>query len=327
MYTSRILLSALLAGAVGVASANVEIDIDFETDASTAFTVVTFDAGAADDFVVNFDYDYIAAGIPLAPSSTVGDTKGLYIQVNSGDATAQRAGVNAILNLTGPLVGLDDYTLKFDVFANVPVGATTPSEFIYYGSSTGASFLHGAGADLPGATWNGFAFGHSNDGGFTSDYVYYEGEGTGTNGYFPHLPQWWGVPTAAPANALFNNTDTQWADFLDIATTGTTTAGTQRNIWLTVEVEIENGDTAFVYYTPPGKARTLVSNPAGVTIGNGPTTLETPGTPFSNIDASNPFIGYSDINTSISTNTVYVVFDNVQLIVPSTSNVNDWTMY
>jgi hypothetical protein len=324
MRLQKLLLASTLVGCAAMAQATPIVTVDFETPAAPAFTVVSFDNGGNNDFVINFDYDYVAAGIPLAPNS-MGGTKGLFLQVNSGDVTGSPAGVNAIINLAPPNDNLTDYTLKFDVYCRW-VSGTGTSEFFYYGSSTGTSPVWGGG--LTSATWNGFAFGQCTEGGFTSDYVYYEGVGdtvSKPNVYAPHLPQWWGIPTAPPSNPTFNNLDASWQTFFDIATTGTAVAGVATNIWLTVELEVQNGNTAYVYFTPPGKSRTLVSKPAGITIGNGPTTFATPEAAFTGIDVSNPFIGYADINTSISSTDIYAVFDNVQVILPS--SVPEWSVY
>lgn len=332
----KLILSAALVAVTTGASAQVLVSANFETNQASLFTLSTFDQGAANDFSVAFEYDYVAAGVPLAPNSTSGQTKGLQIIVNSGDATGQPAAVNALINLSGAnqatLASEPRYILKFDVYGSAPTGAAASSEFFYYGSSTGTSTLWGGG--LTTATWNGFGFGQTIDGGFSSDYVYYEGLGTGANGYYPHNPRWWGVPTSAnpadslPTTAIFNNSNNEWTNFLDTTTTLTTVAGVARNTWLTVELEVVNGTTANVYFTPIGKSRTLVSDPAGVTIGNGPLREATPGTAITGIEARRPFIGYADINTSISPTTVHAIFDNVQVLIPlPVLEAENWNLY
>lgn len=305
--------AAALAMPAYLSAQTVLFEADFETDQSANFNIIGFDAGGNDDWALDFEFDYIAAGIPLAPNSEPGDTNGLQMLANSNDATAAAAYVNAFLDVSG----LGEYVLQFDLFHH-PLAASGTTEFAYWGAGDGVLPI------APGQTdYNGFAFGATGEGGASSDYVYYEGAGTGTAGYFPDFPRWW--DTATPPN--MNNTDQDWLDFFD-EDTGTETLGSPDQIWVTIQMEVledasaPSGYVVNVYMTAPGKARELVTAP----------DLEV-GAEAGALDLSTPMIGYGDVFSSISDTNNFGVFDNVIVFdeLPADpgppSNVNNWQLW
>ncbi len=96
---------------------------DFDTDHSANYTV-RFGAGNdVDDKLVDFNFDYSTAGIPVAPNTTNGTTRGLKLTVNK-DATGSAAGVNVYAN---GVSFSNEYVLRLDMyttFTNVPAGTT-----------------------------------------------------------------------------------------------------------------------------------------------------------------------------------------------------------
>jgi hypothetical protein len=97
---------------------------DFSADSSLDWVSrfgannLIFDAQAV------FAYDYSAKGIPSAPSTLDGSTKGLFVQVNKNEATA--VGGAAALNLyPAGKTFAGNYALRFDMYLNFGSVATT----------------------------------------------------------------------------------------------------------------------------------------------------------------------------------------------------------
>jgi hypothetical protein len=96
---------------------------DFDVDHSANYTVRFGADNGVDDKLVDFNFDYSTAGIPIAPHTTNGTTRGLKLTVNK-DATASAAGVNVYAN---GVSFSNEYVLRFDMyttFTNVPAGTT-----------------------------------------------------------------------------------------------------------------------------------------------------------------------------------------------------------
>lgn len=91
---------------------------DFNSDTSDAYAVLLANEGR--DGIV-FDYDYSAVGIPEAPNSMSGGTRGVKFTVNDPfeDTEAAPSAVQiAPFDLGDVLLG-QDYTLTYDVWMNV----------------------------------------------------------------------------------------------------------------------------------------------------------------------------------------------------------------
>mgnify|MGYP003333450516 FL=1 len=107
---------AALGALVGTASAQstVLISDTFETDTSGDYTIV-------DDGTPNgtqaFNWDYAAAGIPLAPRSQPGDASGLRLTANDTDGSA-----DAWTLFHNTPVTADFYTLTVDAYMNWEIG-------------------------------------------------------------------------------------------------------------------------------------------------------------------------------------------------------------
>jgi hypothetical protein len=96
---------------------------NFETDTSADW-IVRFGANNGIYDATNaFAYDYVAAGIPLAPRSGAGTGKGLFVAVNKYNATALgSAGIN--LYPSGKTFS-GDFALRFDMFLSLGTVSTT----------------------------------------------------------------------------------------------------------------------------------------------------------------------------------------------------------
>ena len=96
---------------------------DFDTDHSANYTILFGADSGPDTKVVDFNFDYGVFGIPVAPHTTNGTTRGLKLTVNKG-AIGAAAGVNAYAN---GVSFSNAYALRFDMyttFTNVPAGTT-----------------------------------------------------------------------------------------------------------------------------------------------------------------------------------------------------------
>ncbi len=104
---------------------------DFDTDTSANYGVQFGAENGIDDKTVLFNYDYSLDGIPAAPKSTGGTTRGLKLTVNKTDATAAgSAGVNLYplsLNLA------NDFVLRFDMFLRYSSVAAGTTEHAIFG--------------------------------------------------------------------------------------------------------------------------------------------------------------------------------------------------
>ncbi len=138
---------------------------DFEVDSSADYTVVK-QANSADpndiDSTATFGFDYVAAGIPLAPRSVMGDTGGLRMTCN--DVAGVSNAITAFHNLE--LTGLDDYRLLVDVYMGVTgTGGTT--EHMHVGVAGDGSTVNSLFYPITGS---GHFMAMTGEGGSSSDY-------------------------------------------------------------------------------------------------------------------------------------------------------------
>lgn len=218
-------LCALVAGTLATAAhAQVVISDNFEVDSSANYTLVT---DATPDNSRVFAFDYVAAGIPLAPRSQPGDVGGLWLSVNDtlGAVDAQT------LFHTTP-VDADRYRLTVDVRMCF-TGVTSTTEHGHVGvGGDGMTFnqvfspISGSGAFL--------AF--TGDGGSASDYRWFRAPGNS--------------PVGDPANTTLANTHPSYlgrgsnntgAFFQSLfPAPPSTIAGSPGNVWTTLEIYVDN---------------------------------------------------------------------------------------
>jgi len=102
---------------------------DFDSDTSPNYGVRFAAVNGIDDKIVAFNYDYSADGIPPAPHTIGGTTRGLKVTVNK-DATGSAAAVNVYpLNVAFS----NDYVLRFDMFQKFNPNAAGTTEHALFG--------------------------------------------------------------------------------------------------------------------------------------------------------------------------------------------------
>ena len=180
-----------------------------------------FDANSSSGWTINqsqpdgnatFAYDYSADGLPSAPNSVGGTTKGLRLRVNDTNATA--SGIS--LSPTGKNF-TNDYRLRFDVWINYngPLfdGGSQSTEFFAAGIGTKGITTQWS---LGGATVDGIWFAIDGDGGNGSDYRVWRSNvnqtAAGNPGLFPagaqnvgnaYYAEFGGDPAPAAQQAAF----------------------------------------------------------------------------------------------------------------------------
>lgn len=144
--------------AAPVSAAPILISDDFESDTSANYTVV--DDGTADG-TSTFAFDYIGAGLPLAPHSTAGDTGGL--RLTSNDTAGATDAITAFHNTA---VTADEYHLSVDVYMGVTgTGGTT--EHAHVGVAGDGATFNSLFSPISGS---GHFLAFTGEGGSSSDY-------------------------------------------------------------------------------------------------------------------------------------------------------------
>jgi hypothetical protein len=219
--------TALLCGAaLLVASstqASVIISENFESgNAATNFTLV--DDGTPDGFA-NFAFDYVAAGIPLAPNSAAGDRLGLQLAVNQ-----TLGAVDALTAFYNVPVNADKYSLSVDVFIS------------FTGTAGTTEHAHvGVGGD--GVTTNSLFTPISGSG----SYIAFDGDGGSASDYRWYLAPANGGPTTVPntdPSYLGNGSNNTNPFFQQLFPN---TNGSPGNIWTTVGVEVDAGTISYFF--------------------------------------------------------------------------------
>jgi hypothetical protein len=196
---SSLVLTAALAQAGKDASAQSLFSANFETDTTANWTV---NKATADNFA-DFFFDYSTVGIPAAPHSVAGTTRGLKLQANPSAGVFSGLSVSPTgQHFTG------SYTVRFDLWMNyngpLPAGGNGSTQVTSYGLGTG-----GTTAQWAGGTQDSVWFGATGDGGSSVDYrAYSPAYPTGavpTNGVFTA-----GTSTSPDAR---NNTHPYYAQF------------------------------------------------------------------------------------------------------------------
>ena len=227
-------LLVLAAGSLAAttASAQVVISDNFEVDSSANYTIV--DDGTPDG-TQTFAFDYVAAGIPLAPRSAVGDLGGLRLAAN----TTLGAADSATVFHNTPVNALQ-YKLTVDVFMNfVGTSATTVHTHVGVGGN-GTTFnqlftpISGSGAYI--------AF--TGDGGSGSDYRWFRDAANSP----PGDPANTTLPNSHPSYLGHgsNNVNPFFSSLFP--SPPSTIVGSPGNIWTTVEIFVDNANGVISFY-------------------------------------------------------------------------------
>ncbi|MCP3919880.1 MAG: hypothetical protein GY711_30475 [bacterium] len=219
-----LLLAAIGTMAATSASAQIISD-DFEVDSSADYTIVN---DGTPDGTQSFAFDYIAAGIPLAPRSAPGDTGGLKLTVNDTVGTQD---AHTLFHNTA--VSVTHYKLTVDVWMNFVLGNTGTTEHAHVG----------VGGD--GVTFNQLFSPISGSGA----YIAFDGDGDSISDY-----RWYrACVNNPPGDTACTTLPNDHASYLGHGSNNTgvffqglftsppaTTPGSPGNIWTTLEIEVDN---------------------------------------------------------------------------------------
>jgi hypothetical protein len=282
---ARIIASVALAMAGStMASANLIVDT-FETDSSGNYTVV--DDGTPNG-TTNFSFDYVAAGIPLAPRSAPGETRGLRFTANDSAAAT-----DALTAFHSTSVG-GSYKLSVDVFMGYALPPSASTEYAHVGVGGNGTTFNSVFTPISGS---GAYIAFTGDGGSASDYRWFRDSantpiGDGSSTTLPNTHPSYLGNGSNNTNAFFSNT-------LFPATTGTTVVGSPGNIWTTVDVTVDNGTISFAF--------------------NGTLTFQ--GAYAGNLDGL-VSLGLADTFTSVDAGDVFTLYDNLTVTaVPEPSSI------
>lgn len=301
MNTSLIRASLAVAASVAATSASAQLVFfdSFDLNHSALWTVNPVGSGVSD---ANFFFDYSTMGIPSAPNSAFGSTRGLQLRANLFGSTAVfPAGVS--VSPTGlSLVG--DYELRYDLWMNfngpAPEGGTGSTQVTGAGIGTA-----GTSPQIAGGTIDSVNFGATADGGSSVDFrAYSPGSQTGyteASGVFAAGTQAGARNSSDPYYlSLGGNTVPAEQTALFPEQTGTTGAGAPGFKWHD-SVITKNGST--VTWSLDGILIATVDLGAAGTLGGG-----------------NILFSQYDINASVSTDTnspftSFGLVDNVRVTV------------
>ncbi|WP_197526708.1 hypothetical protein [Botrimarina colliarenosi] len=217
-----------------------QISDSFETDTSANYTVVDDSNGASGDGVfdgtIAFAYDYVAAGIPLAPRSLPGDVGGLRMTVNDteegeeGATTTEEDHITAFNNLS--IAG--SYRIDVDMYMGVNLGASGTTEFAHVGvAGSSTDFL----SIFTPTTDNGY-------------YVSITGEGGSGSDYRTSAPGNAAIPSGDPVYLNPTNTTNSATEPYLSLYPNTEVPGSPTNIWTTLTITVADTVTYFLDGTP-----------------------------------------------------------------------------
>jgi hypothetical protein len=205
---------------------------DFEADTSASWAINNGPSDSAADFF----FDYSTVGIPSAPNSSGGSTRGMKLQANQSLGMFSGMSVSP----TGQSFS-GDYALTFDWWANFngpfPAGGNGSTQLSTYGIGTS-----GGVAQWPGATHESVWFGATGDGGSSADWRAYSS--AAVSGYQDTS----GVYAAGSVTGSRNSSNAYYAGFggnsapaaqvaLYAQQTGATAAGSAGMEWHQVRID------------------------------------------------------------------------------------------
>jgi hypothetical protein len=270
---------------------------DFDEDHTAGWTVNQ--GPATTDSAANFFFDYSSAGIPSAPNSTGGSTRGLKLQANQsagvfGGMSASPNGQNFAGN----------YKVKFDWWSNfngpAPAGGSGSTQLSTFGVGTS-----GTVAQWPGGTQDSIWFAATGDGNSASDWRAYSP--TAPTRYADAAP---GIYAAGTQAGSTNASDPYYAGFGSVSApaaqmalfaqqTGTSLVGSSAFEWHQVVIGKSGANATWTV--------------DGTLIATVPVADDTVAT------GDNIFFGHSDINATSSTdvndvNLLFTLIDNVAVV-------------
>jgi hypothetical protein len=221
-------LAAVLCVGLMASTASATLIVDnFEADHSGNYTILDdSNAPSGDgtaDSTYDFQYDYVAAGIPLAPHSTGGDHFGLRMTANDTAGAADH--VSAFYNT--PITGKTKL-LQVDIYMNVTVGGSGTTEFSAVGVGSDATDFNSIFTPIAG---DGYFLSMTGDGGSSSD--------------FRHFINGTPVNSGDPSYLNSSNTTNATGDTYQSIFPGGDFPGSPGNRWTTLQILVQGGKITY----------------------------------------------------------------------------------
>ncbi|QDU88506.1 hypothetical protein Pla175_18840 [Pirellulimonas nuda] len=222
------LMAVETASVASLAQAATVIVDDFSVDSSANYTVVN---DGTPDGTQAFAFDYVAAGIPVAPRSAPGSTGGLRLTAN--DAAAATDAWTLFHNTA---VSADKYSLKVDVWMNFDA-ASGSTEFGHVGVAGNGSTFNSVFTPISGS---GAFISFTGDGGSGSDYRWFRDTANSLADDPATAPA---ISSTTLANShpsyLGHGSNNTGAFFQSLFPSGTV-AGSPGNLWTTLKIDVDN---------------------------------------------------------------------------------------
>lgn len=262
--------------------AAIVITDNFETNTSANYTLVSNNLANGS---VTYAFDYIAAGIPLAPRSSGGEKGGVRIAANT---TASATNSQTLFHNL-PVIA-NQYILKVDTYMAFSGGGTTIYGQVGVGGN-GSTF----NAVFTPISGSGSFMAFTGDGGSTSDYRWFLSNTNGGPTTFPNSD-------ASHLGRGSNNTHPFFTALFP--SPQATVAGSPGNMWTTVEVHVDNTAKSIKYYmTNP------LTNTTGLIFDN----TVVGATLFTGTLGGQVSLSVHDAFTSLSSAGVFTVYDNLEV--------------
>jgi hypothetical protein len=262
-------------------SAAVVISDSFESNTAADYTVVN---DGTPNGTTNFNFNYIGAGIPLAPRSAPGSTGGLRMTANDS-ATA----VDALTAFHKTSVAAPNYILTVDVYMAFSV-ASGSTEYAHVGVGGNGTIFNSVFTPISGS---GSFIAFTGDGGSASDYRWYRDAANTPIGETDSTT----LPNTHPSylGNGSNNTNAFYTTLFPLGSrTAPSVAGSPGNMWTTVKIEVNSGTISYFF----NNTLTFQGQYAGNFNG------------FASLGISDPF-------TSVDTGHVFTLYDNLSVeVVP-----------
>lgn len=258
---------------------------NFEANSASNYTVVNSDVTNVNGSV-EFAFDYVTAGFPLAPRSAPGAGKGLKMAPNNVSGAA-----NALTAFHNTAVNLEAYTMTVDVFMAFQ-GTTATTIYAHPGVGGDGTTFNAIFTPISGS---GSFMAFTGDGGSASDYRWYLATANGGPTTFPNTD-------GSHQGYGSNNSGTFFQGFLP--SPPSTFAGVPGNIWVTVEIQVDNVNKTVKYFmiNSANRRELIFDSSLSATLVDGKFTGDLKGLVS---------LGAHDSFNSLSPASVFVIYDNL----------------
>ena len=169
---TRIVASVALAFAGGSMASAALISDNFEGSALSNAANYTVAVEASPDGTSDFAFDYVAAGLPLAPNSAAGGGRGLRFTANN----IAPAAIDALTAFHNTIINAPQFLVTVDVYMGMAGATGGPTEWAAVGVGGNATATNKVGAGLVPSlnqSGSGSFVSFTGDGGGVRDYLWY----------------------------------------------------------------------------------------------------------------------------------------------------------